>query len=153
MSVATYGIKKLLGARCSFCVMRFFAPLAYIMTDKYNVINADWEVLARWPCYFQAVNNLKPVAKCTAHFLVNLEKILGVQYEKITCVGFSLGAHVCGLIQNYVADKMEKIIGEQKYDPQDLVLHETLSINQTLINEFCFINRPFSGKTSFFAAL
>jgi hypothetical protein len=108
------------------------------------VINADWEVLARWPCYFQAVNNLKPVAKCTAHFLVNLEKILGVQYEKITCVGLSLGAHVCGLIQNYVADKMEKIIGKPKNAARDLVLHETLSIKQSLINEFCFINRRFS---------
>jgi hypothetical protein len=87
--------------------------LAYIKTKKYNLINADWEELAKWPCYLQAVANLKPVAKCTAHFLVNMEKSFAVQYEKITCVGFSLGAHVCGLISNYVADKIEKIIGEK----------------------------------------
>lgn len=121
------------------------------MTEKYNVINADWEVLARWPCYFQAINNLKPVAKCTAHLLVNLEKILGVQYEKITCVGLSLGAHVCGLIQNYVADKMEKIIGEQHKSKKirtSVLFYIKLSIEwKHLLMRFR--SQEFSRKASF----
>jgi len=122
-SLSAYALIKL-GSKGEYCFLRilvfrrtieecfFYCVLAYIKTKKYNVINADWEVLARWPCYLQAVGNLKPVAKCTAHFLVNLEKFFMVQYEKITCVGLSLGAHVCGLVANYVADKIEKIIGE-----------------------------------------
>ncbi|XP_059470331.1 uncharacterized protein LOC132193587 [Neocloeon triangulifer] len=83
---------------------------AFIKTNEYNLINADWEILAKWPCYFQAVSNMKPVAKCTAHFLANLERTTNLQYEQITCVGFSLGAHICGLITNYVPDRFERII-------------------------------------------
>lgn len=37
---------------------------------------------------------------------------LGAEIEDITCVGHSLGAHICGMITNHLTSKQHRIIGK-----------------------------------------
>ena len=53
---------------------------------------------------------MKPVARCIAGFLTFLRDS-GVQLTKTTCVGHSLGAHICGIAANYLYFRMHRIIG------------------------------------------
>lgn len=70
----------------------------------------DWGKLSAIPCYFAAVHNMKPVAKCMAMMLANL-RTAGLNVEHMTCVGHSLGAHLCGMMANYLPFRMHRIIG------------------------------------------
>lgn len=95
-----------------------FCETAYVNHGSYNVFMVDWGVLCRAPCYVAAVHNLKPVAKCLAldfSFLRNS----GMPVHRTTCVGHSLGAHICGLMSNYLDFRIERIIGEH------MILHHT----------------------------
>lgn len=38
----------------------------------------------------------------------------GMQMTRTTCVGHSLGAHLCGLLANYLDFRIERIIGKVK---------------------------------------
>lgn len=87
-----------------------FFILAYLRHGNYNVFVADWGPLAQPPCYVAAVHNLRPVARCFAKLFTFLRDS-GLRVEKTTCVGHSLGAHVCGLMANYLTFRLEKIIG------------------------------------------
>ncbi|XP_055683716.1 phospholipase A1 member A-like isoform X2 [Lutzomyia longipalpis] len=83
---------------------------AYLRHEDYNVFVADWGALAQPPCYVAAVHNLRPVARCFAKLFTFLRDS-GLRVEQTTCVGHSLGAHVCGLMANYLTFRLEKIIG------------------------------------------
>uniref|UniRef100_A0A1B0D5B1 Uncharacterized protein n=1 Tax=Phlebotomus papatasi TaxID=29031 RepID=A0A1B0D5B1_PHLPP len=93
----------------SSSTIKFFI-LAYLRHGNYNVFVADWGPLAQPPCYVAAVHNLRPVARCFAKLFTFLRDS-GLRVEKTTCVGHSLGAHVCGLMANYLTFRLEKIIG------------------------------------------
>lgn len=69
----------------------------------------DWGKLTKPPCYMAAVHNLRPTAHCIANHLSNLRN-QGLNVDKTTCVGHSLGAHICGLMSNYLTFRLEKII-------------------------------------------
>lgn len=73
----------------------------------------DWGILCRPPCYVAAVHNLKPVAKCLAQSFSFLRNS-GMPVQRTACVGHSLGAHVCGLMANYLDFRIERIIGMVK---------------------------------------
>ncbi|KAK7575687.1 hypothetical protein V9T40_011973 [Parthenolecanium corni] len=83
---------------------------AYLKNGTYNVIVADWGPLAKLPCYVSAVHNFRLAAKCLGELLTFLRNS-GVDTQKTTCVGHSLGAHVCGVAANYLNFRMHKIIG------------------------------------------
>lgn len=70
----------------------------------------DWGKLSLPPCYPATVHNTKTAAKCTAEFLTYLRNN-GVSIDRTTCVGHSLGAHVCGIMSNYLLFRMHRIIG------------------------------------------
>ncbi|KAJ8966502.1 hypothetical protein NQ317_019647 [Molorchus minor] len=59
---------------------------------RYNVWIVDWGNLCPPPCYRAAVHNMRAVAKCTGDFISSL-RVAGLQTEKLTCIGHSLGAH------------------------------------------------------------
>ncbi|XP_052864484.1 uncharacterized protein LOC128271087 [Anopheles cruzii] len=82
---------------------------AYINHGGYNVFLVDWGALCQPPCYVAAVYNIRPVATCLAQSLMQLRD-LGLPVERTTCVGHSLGAHICGLMANYLNFRMERII-------------------------------------------
>lgn len=81
---------------------------------KYNVFMVDWSKLSMIPCYAAAVHNLKPVAKCMAVMLTHL-RAAGLDMDQLTCVGHSLGAHLCGIMANYLPFRMHRIIGTYIY--------------------------------------
>jgi predicted alpha/beta hydrolase len=84
---------------------------AYLKNGGYNVFVVDWGELAAIPCYPAAVHNLRPVSRCVAQFLAFLRDS-GVPVARTTCVGHSLGAHVCGIAANYLMFRMHRIIGK-----------------------------------------
>jgi predicted alpha/beta hydrolase len=56
------------------------------------------------------VHNMKPVARCVSQLFTFLRNS-GVQLHRTTCVGHSLGAHVCGLVSHTLQFRMHRIIG------------------------------------------
>ena len=83
---------------------------AYIKNSSYNVFLVDWGALSGAPCYPAAVANLRPVARCLAATFTKLRN-LGLPISRTTCVGHSLGAHLCGIMANYLLFRMHRIIG------------------------------------------
>ncbi|GLH00079.1 Uncharacterized protein GBIM_06544, partial [Gryllus bimaculatus] len=81
---------------------------AYLRNGRYNVFMVNWGALARLPCYPAAVHNMRTVARCTGRMLSFLRDS-GLPVERTTCVGHSLGAHVCGLIAHYLTFRMQRI--------------------------------------------
>lgn len=76
----------------------------------------DWGKLCQPPCYVAAVHNLRPAARCAAEALGSLRKA-GLRPDRLTCVGHSLGAHMCGIIANYLTFRLNRIIGKYLYLP------------------------------------
>ncbi|CAH0383188.1 unnamed protein product [Bemisia tabaci] len=89
---------------------------AYLTTRRYNTFVVDWGPLAAIPCYAAAVHNIKPAARCVAQLLGFLRNS-GVPVRRTTCVGHSLGAHVCGVAANYINFFMHRIVGESHVEP------------------------------------
>lgn len=84
--------------------------VAYINHGDYNLFMVDWGALCQPPCYVAAVHNLKPVAHCLSVYFTFLRQS-GLSVARTTCVGHSLGAHLCGLMANYLDFRIERIIG------------------------------------------
>lgn len=84
---------------------------AYLMTGGYNVYQVDWTELCPIPCYPSSVYNVRGVARCVARLLSSM-RAAGVPVETTTCVGHSLGAHVCGIASTFLDFIMHKIIGK-----------------------------------------
>ncbi|XP_061379826.1 lipase member H-A-like [Danaus plexippus] len=83
---------------------------AYLSRKDYNVFMVDWSPLTRFPCYLSALSNTKLAAQCTAQLYSHLTQA-GALARNITCVGHSLGAHVCGMMSNHLTEKQYKIVG------------------------------------------
>ncbi|XP_013100403.1 lipase member H-A [Stomoxys calcitrans] len=82
---------------------------AYLSRD-FNVITVDWRPLTQYPCYLQSLINTRLTAQCTAQIYSFLTHH-GAARETITCVGHSLGAHICGMVSNHLNVKQYRIIG------------------------------------------
>ncbi|XP_024893850.1 phospholipase A1 member A-like [Temnothorax curvispinosus] len=83
---------------------------AYLKNGSYNVFLVDWGALSARPCYAAAAWNIRPVAKCLAGTLTTLRH-LGLPIARTTCVGHSMGAHICGVMTDYFSFRMHRIIG------------------------------------------
>lgn len=82
---------------------------AYV-SREFNVITVNWQELTVYPCYLTALTNTRLVAQCTAQIYAFLT-YRGQPNKMITCVGHSLGAHICGMMSNHLSTKQHKIIG------------------------------------------
>lgn len=67
---------------------------AIFQKDDFNVISIDYSVLAEYPCYLTAVQNLPTIANCTAQFLDFIIDNQIFSIDSIHVIGFSLGAQV-----------------------------------------------------------
>lgn len=56
-----------------------------------------------------AVHSLRVVSHCLGEIFNHLRD-QGLRIDKTTCVGHSLGAHICGIMANYLNFRLEKII-------------------------------------------
>ncbi|CAK1600816.1 unnamed protein product [Parnassius mnemosyne] len=86
---------------------------AYLSRKDYNVFMVDWSMLARFPCYLSALANMRLAAQCTAQ-LYSFMTQSGALAKKTTCVGHSLGAHICGMMSEHLTEKQYKIIGRSR---------------------------------------
>ncbi|XP_076253484.1 pancreatic triacylglycerol lipase-like [Rhynchophorus ferrugineus] len=75
-----------------------------------NVIVVDWSVQAG-KTYIRAKNSVPNVGNYCATFLSQLLDILDYPLEYITVVGFSLGAHVSGIVGKHFEGSLPLIIG------------------------------------------
>ena len=82
---------------------------AYLNNGSFNVFYVDWGALCASPCYPAAVSNMPQVAYCLSDALKSLRNH-GLPIERTTCVGHSLGAHVCGMMANYLKFRMNRIV-------------------------------------------
>ncbi|XP_045475070.1 lipase member H-A [Harmonia axyridis] len=83
---------------------------AYLSRHDYNILTVDWRPLARFPCYLSALSNTRLIAQCTAKLYAFMMDN-GAAAEDTTCVGHSLGAHICGMISNHLNVKQHRIVG------------------------------------------
>jgi predicted alpha/beta hydrolase len=100
---------------------------AYVLNGTYNVFTVDWGPLCRPPCYAAAVHNMKPVARCVSQLFTFLRSS-GVQVHRTTCVGHSLGAHLCGLVSATLLFRMHRIIGTCCTDVWAGVAHSAVQV-------------------------
>ncbi|KAL9927203.1 phospholipase A1 isoform 2-T2 [Glossina fuscipes fuscipes] len=120
---------------------------AYISRD-YNVITVDWMPLARYPCYLHSLINTRLTAQCTAQIYSFLTHN-GAFREKMTCVGHSLGAHICGMVSNHLTIKQYRIIG---LDPARPLIerkksnHFRLSLDDAKVIQVIHTNAGFLGQ-------
>lgn len=89
----------------------FFNVSAYLYRADYNIFTIDWADLTAFPCYLSSLSNTRLVAQCTAK-LYAFVMDNGGDAEESTCVGHSLGAHICGMVSNHLTIKQHKIVGK-----------------------------------------
>lgn len=86
--------------------------LALFKQADYNVISVDYAPIVKEPCYLNAVQNVKVVANCTAQMIDYLVKHAEIDLKRFHVIGFSLGAHVTGLIAQFLqSGQLEHITG------------------------------------------
>lgn len=85
---------------------------ALLQHSDYNVISVDYARLAREPCYLSATDNAKVVGNCTAQLIDYLVQKQRFPLNLFHVIGFSLGAHVTGLISEFLkSGQLEHITG------------------------------------------
>lgn len=78
----------------------------------FNVIFVDWSVGSRTINYLQARNRVPVVGIFLASFLDYLHEVNYVDFNRLSIVGFSLGAHMAGLAgKNVLRGRVNTIIG------------------------------------------
>ncbi|XP_057660826.1 phospholipase A1-like [Diorhabda carinulata] len=83
---------------------------AYISRKDYNVFTIDWSTITPFPCYISALSNTRLVGQCGAKFYAYIMEN-GGDARKTTCIGHSLGAHICGMMSNHLDKRQHKIVG------------------------------------------
>lgn len=86
---------------------------AYFRQGEYNIISVDWSPLGNYPCYIQATFNVRMVGRCAAEFLDLLLMLRAeISLEQIHVIGFSLGAHVAGILcKNLQTGNVSRLTG------------------------------------------
>lgn len=91
--------------------MTLFLRDAFIESGTTNFFWIDYGPVSRAPCYIQLVQNIKYVSYCLAQYLKDFQNN-GMSMNNITCIGHSMGSHICGLLRRYLRLRIKKIIGE-----------------------------------------
>ncbi|KAH1011053.1 hypothetical protein HUJ04_000497 [Dendroctonus ponderosae] len=110
---------------------------AYLYRSDYNIFTIDWKDLTSFPCYLSSLSNTQVVSQCAAK-LYAFVMDHGGKAEKTTCVGHSLGAHICGMISNHLSIKQHKIV-DDAYHVQIIHTNSGMlgEINQVGHIDFC----------------
>jgi hypothetical protein len=77
-----------------------------------NLFFVDWSKGSISIDYALARSRVNEVARAVGHFYIDLRKNFNIDSSQTTCIGFSLGAHACGLVyQHLTNEKFGKVIG------------------------------------------
>ena len=92
----------------------FFFP-AYFSYGEYNVIIVDYGTLAKEPCLSQIEWSPRFCAECVAQLVDYLAvHPRGVQPHELHLIGYSVGAHMAGLVANHISfGKLGRITGNE----------------------------------------
>ncbi|KAG8228304.1 hypothetical protein J437_LFUL007022 [Ladona fulva] len=99
--------------------------LAYFTRGEYNIIIVDYSSLVVEPCLSQVEWSPRFCALCIAQLVAwleaawywsksssQIEKVVGAPPEGVHIIGYSVGAHIAGLVANYVGpDRIGRITG------------------------------------------
>lgn len=88
---------------------------AYFTQGDYNIIIVDYGSLVREPCLSQISWGPDFCSQCIAQLVNYLrDHPRGTRVENIHVLGYSVGAHIGGLIANYLPnDKLGRITGNR----------------------------------------
>ncbi|XP_063241636.1 inactive pancreatic lipase-related protein 1-like [Bacillus rossius redtenbacheri] len=87
---------------------------AYFQYGEYNVVVADFSTLVKEPCLSQLEWSPRFCAECIAQFVDYLAAHpRGVPPDRLHLIGYSMGAHIAGLVANHVtaSGKLGRITG------------------------------------------
>jgi hypothetical protein len=90
---------------------------AYFTRGDYNIIIVDYSTLVKEPCLSQINWAPRFGAKCIAQLVDYLSNHpRGVPPDALHLIGYSVGAHIAGLVANYLnKGKLGRITGENVY--------------------------------------
>uniref|UniRef100_A0A6P7GDW1 Phospholipase A1 n=1 Tax=Diabrotica virgifera virgifera TaxID=50390 RepID=A0A6P7GDW1_DIAVI len=83
---------------------------AYLSRKDYNIFTIDWSTITHFPCYISALSNTRLVGQCGAKLYAFIMANGGAA-TATTCVGHSLGAHICGMMSNHLDRRQHKVVG------------------------------------------
>ena len=94
----------------------FFTLSAYFAYGNYNIIIVDYGTLAKEPCLSQIEWSPRFCAQCVAQLVDYLAvHPRGVQPDELHLIGYSVGAHMAGLVANFISfGKLGRITGKHK---------------------------------------
>lgn len=91
----------------SYVVMRD----ALNLNGQYNVFVFDYAPVSRPPCYVQLIQSVDYVAACIAN-QINQLVAAGMPCQGVTCLGHSIGTHLCGHMSKRLTFRLYKIVGK-----------------------------------------
>lgn len=78
------------------CIVKYILYVWFSFQEECNVICVDWESGAIIPNYVRAAANTRLVGKQLAMLVRGLSENVGLRFQDVHLIGFSLGAHVAG---------------------------------------------------------
>ncbi|CAF1201197.1 unnamed protein product [Adineta ricciae] len=75
------------------------------------VLVVDWGSGAKFPFYNKAAANIRLVGKQISLILKKMKTLKKLSYDKVHCIGHSLGAHTCGYASNGINNQIGRITG------------------------------------------
>lgn len=85
---------------------------AYFHRGNYNIIIVHYGTLVKEPCLKQMEWAPRFCAKCIAQLVRYLtQHPRGVRADNIHFIGYSVGAHIIGLVANYIDSKLDGKMG------------------------------------------
>ncbi|XP_063982529.1 uncharacterized protein LOC135165303 isoform X1 [Diachasmimorpha longicaudata] len=128
---------------------------AYFKRGNYNIIIVDYGSLVREPCLSQMQWGPDFCSQCIAQLVRYLrDHHRGTPVENIHVLGYSVGAHIAGLIANHLPDdKLGRITDDYfRSRSNDIFLHEWKQI-QRLGRDGCPFCRYYSHRCWYFGTV
>ena len=88
-----------------------FITLYFKEDADYNVIAVSWKYGASYVRYPQSASNTRTVGSLTAQIIQKLVAVGGAKYDKVWCIGHSLGSHMCAHAGGATPEKIGRITG------------------------------------------
>ncbi|UJR19751.1 hypothetical protein I4U23_022884 [Adineta vaga] len=98
--------------RHSFWIPRLTEELLKLKNNETSaVLVVDWGNGAKFPFYNKAAANIRLVGKQISLLLKKMKTLKQLSYDKVHCIGHSLGAHTCGYASNGINNQIGRISG------------------------------------------